>query len=288
MGIRLTLADWVVVALVVGLAILFGIPFLNAVREVSHPPLCQNHLRQIGLALNSYEARLGVYPPTSDAENGHSCFLHLMNDFDYPDLFNAYNLSLANWSTVENGSGQSNASISRQEFKLLKCPIAPALPPTPAAEVQSLDGRRDFGSALFAKTNYAVNWGGGRQGWGSDFEQTCGIFRGPMNPDGTLSIRDVIDGAGFTILTGEKKDSQGWNVGGWAGSEFDVRATPGYEGDAPWASKVYTGSFHPHGLNFGFVDGSVRYISNRLDRRLWYALITRNGGEVIDRDQVLQ
>jgi len=34
-------------------------------------------------------------------------------------------------------------------------------------------------------------------------------------------------------------------------------------------------------INVGFADSSVRSLSSTIDRKLWYALITRNGGEPI-------
>jgi hypothetical protein len=35
------------------------------------------------------------------------------------------------------------------------------------------------------------------------------------------------------------------------------------------------------GFNAGFADGSVRFLSSKIDRKLLYALFTRNGGEVV-------
>ena len=34
-------------------------------------------------------------------------------------------------------------------------------------------------------------------------------------------------------------------------------------------------------INAGFADGSVRSLPSTIGRKLWYALITRNGGEPI-------
>jgi prepilin-type N-terminal cleavage/methylation domain-containing protein/prepilin-type processing-associated H-X9-DG protein len=40
-------------------------------------------------------------------------------------------------------------------------------------------------------------------------------------------------------------------------------------------------SAHPGGINVGFADGSVRFIKNSIDRRTWWSLGTRAGGEVV-------
>jgi prepilin-type N-terminal cleavage/methylation domain-containing protein/prepilin-type processing-associated H-X9-DG protein len=41
-------------------------------------------------------------------------------------------------------------------------------------------------------------------------------------------------------------------------------------------------SFHPGGVNMGMADGSVRFVKDSVSLQTWWALGTRNGGEVID------
>jgi prepilin-type processing-associated H-X9-DG protein len=45
---------------------------------------------------------------------------------------------------------------------------------------------------------------------------------------------------------------------------------------------VGTSSFHAGGVNAGFLDGSVRFVKNGVDPRVWWAVATRAGGEVIN------
>jgi prepilin-type processing-associated H-X9-DG protein len=40
-------------------------------------------------------------------------------------------------------------------------------------------------------------------------------------------------------------------------------------------------SYHPGGVNVGFADGTVRFMSQAIDLALWRALATRDGGEVV-------
>ena len=40
-------------------------------------------------------------------------------------------------------------------------------------------------------------------------------------------------------------------------------------------------SAHPGGVNVAITDGSVRFIRDSIDYQTWYALATRNGGEII-------
>ena len=105
-------------------------------------------------------------------------------------------------------------------------------------------------------------------------------------PDGRPRARNVhfaeiTDGLSFTVAIMEKRDSFGWAVGGWGGSEFDVHTTPAYRGDDKMSQKVYSGSTHPEGANGLLCDGSVRSLPARQDKKIWYRLITRAGGEVV-------
>lgn len=43
-------------------------------------------------------------------------------------------------------------------------------------------------------------------------------------------------------------------------------------------------SFHPQGANFSFADGSVRYISEIIDARVYRGLSTSSGREVVQID----
>jgi prepilin-type processing-associated H-X9-DG protein len=44
-------------------------------------------------------------------------------------------------------------------------------------------------------------------------------------------------------------------------------------------------SYHPGGVNVAFADGSVRFIKQSIGPSVWWALGSRNGGEVISADQ---
>jgi prepilin-type processing-associated H-X9-DG protein len=294
--------DWILIIGIAGVTMALCLPAIYSTHCTGgRRAQCLNNERQLALALLAYANRLGVFPPSAiegDAPGrGQSCILDVLPDLDEQDMYNSYNVSLPNWSTVPNGKGPSNAHISAAELAILRCPSNPDVDPTPSEQVQGLNGSSLPGGELFAKAHFAVNWGGGRHGWGADFEQTHGAYRGVVMTVGSrnargeegrcISLADIADGASNTILLGEKKDSQGWNIGGWAGSEFDVWLSPSYPLEDPWGRKVYTGSYHDGGvINVGFTDGSVRSLSSSLDRKLWYALCTRDGGEKISSDDL--
>jgi prepilin-type processing-associated H-X9-DG protein len=294
------LIDWAFLILIAGLAMGLALPSINTICVRDRRAQCMNNEWQIALALVAYADRVGVFPMSAvegqGRGHGQSCFMMIMPDLDQQDLYNAYNFSLENWATQSNGAGPSNAVISRTSLSVLRCPSSPFVDETPSTQIQKLDGSFYPGGAIFAKNHYGVNWGGSHPGWGDEFDQTQGAYRGvsmtvrSKNARGEegrcIGIKDISDGTSQTILLAEKRDSQGWNVGGWAGSEFDVGPSPCYKGSDPRGNTVYSGSDHQGLLNVGFADGSVRSLSETLNRKVWYGLITRDGGEKVRTDEL--
>jgi prepilin-type N-terminal cleavage/methylation domain-containing protein/prepilin-type processing-associated H-X9-DG protein len=54
------------------------------------------------------------------------------------------------------------------------------------------------------------------------------------------------------------------------------------------ASKTYTmvnaSSYHPGGVNVTFLDGSVKFVKDTVNRSTWWAIATKAGGEVVSAD----
>jgi len=55
---------------------------------------------------------------------------------------------------------------------------------------------------------------------------------------------------------------------------------------AGWAMQIPASSNHPGGANVLMGDGAVHFVKNSIDLRVWRALATRNGGEVISGDSL--
>jgi len=43
-------------------------------------------------------------------------------------------------------------------------------------------------------------------------------------------------------------------------------------------------SYHPGGVNVGFLDGSVKFVKDSVDLATWGAIATKAGGEVVSAD----
>jgi len=68
---------------------------------------------------------------------------------------------------------------------------------------------------------------------------------------------------------------------GWFGTQGNFTSDSSGGG---WLGAVTATSNHPGGVNVGFGDGSVKFMKNTVSYPTWWALGTRNGGEVISSD----
>lgn len=285
-----TLIELLVVTATVGMLVGLLLPAVQSARSAARRIQCQNNLRQLALALNNYLTSRDVLPMSAVAGKGHglnhSCFAMILPEIEQGPLFNAYN------SLVENYD-RSNTTVVATPIATLLCPENP-LPRDPMAsdQVWTAAGTAYPPGSAFARNHYAANWGGSYTEYGQDFVARYGWYRGvmmtvqAMGPRGRthcIRAQDICDGLSNTVLLGEKQDSQGWDVGGYAGSEFDVGPIPVMAGD-PDLRKSYTCSFHPDGAHFAFCDGSVKPLRAKMNRAAWYAVITRDGMEVIGAD----
>jgi prepilin-type processing-associated H-X9-DG protein len=247
----------------------------------------------MAIALQSYHAARNVLPMSNVAGAGHgrnhSVFALLLPYLEQAQIHSAYNFNVENWH-------EANSTAVAPEIAVYLCPDVEPKPRRPAAQVvvpapaPAYAGRSEFGGG-----HYAANWGGGRAGtnWGADFLATKQSHRGPMTtvvavgpkgPTRCRRIEEISDGTSSTVAFGEKRAGQGWAVGGWAGSEFDVGSSPTMVDPDPTAMLVYSGSFHAGGAHFAFCDGSVRFVKASTNKQIWYAILTRDGKEIVGAD----
>jgi prepilin-type N-terminal cleavage/methylation domain-containing protein/prepilin-type processing-associated H-X9-DG protein len=72
----------------------------------------------------------------------------------------------------------------------------------------------------------------------------------------------------------------------YGGCNYDTNGSPANTTDWPNGGYSYgASSAHPGGVNAAMADGSVRFIKSSIGQNVWWALGTRNGGEIISADQ---
>jgi len=265
------------------LALLLVASFVLAsrAREDARQLQCSYNMRQCALALIQYANMTNAFPPSEYTATGWSGMAAVVPYLAPGKLYYGRDSNRPRWASANKDA----VALNLPEFL---CPSNPNTSPVPASKVMRLDGTTDPGSNRYAMGHYGVNWGGGRGPWGKAFTKAAGAYRGVMIPDFAAHVplkpiadADIIDGKAMTLLLVEKRDSQGWAVGGWAGSEFDVGTSPAVNVTDSLGEKVYSGSYHPGGVNVTFCDGSAHFLTTKIKRKVWYALITRDGNEPV-------
>lgn len=125
------------------------------------------------------------------------------------------------------------------------------------------------------------------------YERDCfGVLWRTTYARGGVKIKEITDGTTHTLLIGEASpvdgNSAAWNSeGDWAitgvGINFDWRSytscvAPSGVPSCWWNMRGFRSS-HPGGVQFAFIDGSVRFVPDDIDHPIYRAISTRKKGE---------
>jgi prepilin-type N-terminal cleavage/methylation domain-containing protein len=195
-----TLIETLVAIGLVGLLVALALPAVQQAREAARRASCLNNLRQIGLAVQAYEASFGVYPTNvGNPETGgrgpsgflfpknYSVFTQLLPQLDQVPLYNAFNFQVPLLSPYHPAAGgqfrwgiEVNRTVLAAKLTILVCPS---------------DGGGAGGPGWTGGVNYRVNLGTDRwhlaQGPLSDMRQ----YR---------SGAAVTDGLSYTVAFSER------------------------------------------------------------------------------------
>jgi prepilin-type N-terminal cleavage/methylation domain-containing protein len=122
-----TLIELLVVIATIGALVGLLVPAVQSARSAARRAQCQNNLKQLALALDSYLTSRSVLPMSAVAGNGHgvnqSCFAMILPEIEQGPLFNAYNFLVENYD-------RSNTTVVATQIATLVCPENP-LPSDP-------------------------------------------------------------------------------------------------------------------------------------------------------------
>jgi prepilin-type N-terminal cleavage/methylation domain-containing protein/prepilin-type processing-associated H-X9-DG protein len=314
-----TLIELLVVIAIIALLIALLLPAVQQVREAARRSQCQNNLKQLGIAFHNYHDVHGVFPKGGyggglafpalyNTSNARACRqvswgTALLPYLDQAPLYNRWDHSL--WY-VE-GSNQELAQTRLSVFLCPSCPL-PALKP---------NGDNPGSTPQYARSDYSGNYGeralrcfpstNCQNNYSTEGDKS-GRPRGVMSlqPNAsffspTYGIKDFLDGTTTTIMVGEAPNGL---HSLWAGHKnvldqsAPINSRYAVSGDTPWQSCTVMAnssnigklgcdygqefhSYHTGGAHFLFGDGSGRFISENIDIRLFAALLSRKGQEVI-------
>ena len=295
-----TLIELLVVISIIAILIALLLPAVQAAREAARRAACVNNLKQLGLALHNYEGVHQALPPgyVSNFDNvgtdlgpGWGWAAMLLPQMEQSPTFSAINFS-ANIETT------ANLTSRMVDLGMFLCPSDKFARSWPAVDRDILTGAAKREICRVAPSNYVGMSGTSEPG--PDGEGV--LFR-----NSRIGFRDITDGLSQTIALGERSHLLG--VATWTGAVTgallydddgdhigtqDLETGPGMilghagEGTGPGANRSEPNQFYSlhagRGVNFLFADGHVTYLKSTMNYKTYYALATRNGGEVVSND----
>jgi prepilin-type N-terminal cleavage/methylation domain-containing protein/prepilin-type processing-associated H-X9-DG protein len=283
-----TLIELLVVIAIISVLIALLLPAVQSAREAARRAQCVNNLKQLGLAVANYETVNTCYPGNSYSSKtapygtagyypNFSCFVFLTSFLEQQQLYNATNFMWTDYDPY-------NITIAGVRIASLACPSDPWIPSVIAYENNANFVENVIPGTWYQQfTSYGANEGTfpGTFQWGYGAAQFAN-YNGTIYNDSAVKIAAITDGTSNTFLFGERAQtlmrlydyyylSDGsWNSHHWYDTMVTTYFPPniGTSGAAipSWKGGYATdaASLHPGGVNFGFCDGSVRFIKNSI------------------------
>jgi prepilin-type N-terminal cleavage/methylation domain-containing protein/prepilin-type processing-associated H-X9-DG protein len=289
-----SLVELLVVIAIIGVLVAILLPAVQAAREAARTASCRNNLKQIATAMHLYHDGAKRLPPArldrGKTGPGTSTFFIVL---PYLEEENAAKL----FTRSASYKSAANAAISNTRIPVYLCPsmnLPREVPDTLHGEVG-------------APGSYAVSTG-------SDISFLAHNIIPPhkgaiihLNFGATTMAKiSSADGTSKTFLAGELNYGlKNYNFGDGSPAYGETRwavAYPGitwgsttgrmnsdtlqtYKYDIYWEEFEAFRSDHAGGAHFAFVDGSVRFLTEDIDRAVYNAMATRAGGEPLDHTE---
>jgi prepilin-type N-terminal cleavage/methylation domain-containing protein len=291
-----TLIELLVVIAIIAILIALLLPAVQQAREAARRTQCKNNLKQIGLALHNYADTHRVFPPgwiavnefgMPSAHEGTSgvawgtCILPYMEQANIYSLFNASRPL----------TDPVNATFLRSQIPGYKCPSDP--------QQDYFAIQEEGGGAVLAElpiANYIGVFGTEELDGCENSPGTAPVLangtcqgNGVFYHNSRTGIASITDGTSNTLLIGERKTRKDldWFTS-WPGmiaeGEEAFQRVCGSADHTPNDPHHHFDDFSSHhtgGAQFCLGDGSVRFISENIDRGTYQSLATIQGGEVV-------
>jgi prepilin-type N-terminal cleavage/methylation domain-containing protein/prepilin-type processing-associated H-X9-DG protein len=311
-----TLVELLVVIAIIGILVGLLLPAVQAAREAARRMQCSNNVKQLGLAFHNYHDTFRNFPLNfawrnrpglggaglAISDTGKSWLQMVLPFIEQNNLFNQidfrFGLRLTGGIVGPTAAIQQNRNVAATVIPTYLCP----------SDGQHNNGRLDrrsdaVGADFWAITNYKAcagrNWAygvfnhpntfGGRNGGNADgLNAGNGVLcSNQQNTNPITRMRDITDGTSNTFFIGEALPSfTQWN---WWYNPNAVTATTAiplnYSFRVPlnignWPNNYNFNSRHTGGGNFGYGDGSVRFVTDSIDTQIYRGMASIDAGEI--------
>jgi prepilin-type N-terminal cleavage/methylation domain-containing protein len=289
-----TLVELLVVIAVIAVLIAILLPAVQQAREAARYITCRNNLKQIGLALHNYANVNRVLPPSSTSNIQFGVWSTNPTQYHLQSWASLI-LPFVEQQTVSNQVNYDVSALDPLNQKVASQVLAVYRCPSYAGSTYSQSPLYTALSKTYAIRNYAAM---GATTVGKLYQNPDGVFYAISS----TRITDVKDGTSTTIFIVETRepDAAVWIDGGTAAvaaHPYDDTNPPDYA--LPQIGLNYTpyftpvggqgitcqygpSSMHPGGITHLFGDGSVRFISPIVNVKVYDALVTMDGHELVE------
>lgn len=314
-----TLIELLVVIAIIAILVALLLPAVQQAREAARRTSCKNNLKQLALALHNYQSTHNVFPPGGLGYpyvwSAHAQLLPYVEQAGLKDLLD---YSVPPLNAFNNGSFDAaivgrNDEAARQRLPLLTCPSdQDAVPASiyggisyPACAGSGVNGpgtaddgsitnadgiiysrsRKTFKDVIDGASN-TVAFGEHLLGDGDDSPPNGDDYRHRVIQlsMGTQTTPAACDTGSAPAWSGQRGAK--WINGHLADTMYNHWYGPnaglpdchnGFHNSALTSAR----SAHSGGVQVALVDGSVRFVSDRVDLAIWRGVATRFGREVV-------
>ena len=306
-----TLVELLVVIAIIGILIAMLLPAVQMVREAARRIQCANNVKQQSLAMLNYESAHQHFPPGVTAPGQAMWSAYLLPFIDQGTMYKSLDLN-GPWRPSR-GASQPNVDSQGIWLDFMRCPSANI----PDVQHDPFPGIDRVPSCYLACTSGLIAHESGAFPWaGMDAFGGIPASDGIFFANSKTSMAMITDGTSSTVLLGESVPDQDllgqdragntqkvdhWYIGS---DELSDMASLGsrdsaenseclgstacpinslWQGDATTTDdkELSFGSRHTQGVNMGFADGHVQFVSESISPTVWSAVGSRNGTEVV-------
>jgi prepilin-type N-terminal cleavage/methylation domain-containing protein/prepilin-type processing-associated H-X9-DG protein len=299
-----TLIELLVVIAIIAVLVALIMPAVQSARESANRAKCQNNLKQLGLAAQEYHDAFNAFPagwychtPTYDAQGNMitigepNCetistpplwymwngMVGLFLKMEQNNLYNEINFNL--WSNVI----QNTTAVGRTIDGFV-CPSnRRAVKGGNIVPLGPLDYRANMaaGQVIPSSANGCPSI--------DPTNPLCYFYdNGLAYQNSAVNIADITDGTSTTVIYGESLAPDGFWAGG---ASCCVRTNIDRTINKPILYNglnyyTYWMSKHPSMVNFAFCDGSVRPVTQLVNKIVLNKIMTRSAGETVSADEI--
>jgi prepilin-type N-terminal cleavage/methylation domain-containing protein len=283
-----TLVELLVVIAIIGILVALLLPAVQSARESARSLQCRNNLKQIGLAMHSYQATHGAFPPgailkaTVSTTNSTWC--------TSPNIDHGF----APWTVLVLPYLEQQNLYDKFDFTkpfsdagfTTPAPNGSFVVPMPAYRCPS-DGQ----PVVPIVSNYwGVSGGGANASCSGDAGQRDFFINGILYVNSMTNNAHIRDGTSNTFLVGETRypgPNAWWTSSGKTnglaaiinllGCREQINLHPAGANHVPIQNRGLS-SYHTGGCHAAMADGSVHFVSQNIDLEIYRQLSTRADG----------